>query len=496
MGSDTKWLRERIKDEPVGAGLVAVAAISVFGLLAVFVRRLSYPYELEWMEGGVVTHIRVILAGEPLYREPSVAFTPFIYPPLYYYVSALVSKIVGVGLFAPRLVSTLSTVGSMALVARLVRGEGTGWLAPCAAVALFGAGFSLSGFFMDLARVDSLLVLLLLSGVSVLRQGKTKPTAVLAGVLFTLAFFTKQTALLLSGAALAGYFLANRQRAVIAGVTFAVTTGIAVVLFDRATNHWFSYYVLELPRTHGMRWKQSWDFFFDVTWRPMPFALLFAAAGFVGKVVKDRGAWMYAALGVATWAAAYSSLLHEDGFANVLMPWITTLALLAGFGVEAVARTPTLAWRSLGFGAVVVQLLALTVPPARVLPTALDRQAGARMIERLRVEKGPVLILGSGYGPMAGHPEINTHTMGVFDVLKVPNTPPRAKLLEELSAIGASRKYPTIVTDPSFALLPADVMDGIRRNYREGTALFDTPGGTWPRTGYGARPDKVWRLRE
>jgi hypothetical protein len=79
----SKWLpaAERL-------GLVAVTVLIVLlslGPLVTFtsvaLRRLPYPYELEWMEGGIVTHVRVVLAGEPLYSAPSLDFTPFIYAP-------------------------------------------------------------------------------------------------------------------------------------------------------------------------------------------------------------------------------------------------------------------------------------------------------------------------------------------------------------------------------------------------------------------------------
>ncbi|MBL8716184.1 MAG: hypothetical protein JNL79_09325, partial [Myxococcales bacterium] len=63
-----------------------------FLVLYVFValRRLVYPFDLEWMEGGMVDQVRWILAGHKLYVKPSIDFVPFIYNPLYFYVSALV----------------------------------------------------------------------------------------------------------------------------------------------------------------------------------------------------------------------------------------------------------------------------------------------------------------------------------------------------------------------------------------------------------------------
>ena len=56
----------------------------VFAVLArVFLARLSYPLDLEWMEGGVLTHALRLSRGQPLYAEPSVDFVSFLYTPLY-----------------------------------------------------------------------------------------------------------------------------------------------------------------------------------------------------------------------------------------------------------------------------------------------------------------------------------------------------------------------------------------------------------------------------
>ena len=88
-------------------GIAAAAAVVVlFQFVEVVLARISYPFDLEWMESGIIAHVRRIAAGRPLYAEPSLEFTAFIYPPFYYYVSALVSSVVGLGHFAVFLVAT------------------------------------------------------------------------------------------------------------------------------------------------------------------------------------------------------------------------------------------------------------------------------------------------------------------------------------------------------------------------------------------------------
>ena len=74
---------------------IALAAW-IFGALGrVFALRLGYPLDLEWMEGGVLTHALRLSKGQPLYAEPSVDFVSFLYTPLYPAVLAALSKVFG-----------------------------------------------------------------------------------------------------------------------------------------------------------------------------------------------------------------------------------------------------------------------------------------------------------------------------------------------------------------------------------------------------------------
>src|SRR5262245_11397892 len=86
--------------------LVAFAgAVAILFTGYVTFKRARFPYDLEWMEGGALVHVARILEGSPLYVPPSLEFTPYIYTPLYWYVSAGFAKVMGLSLFTLRLVS-------------------------------------------------------------------------------------------------------------------------------------------------------------------------------------------------------------------------------------------------------------------------------------------------------------------------------------------------------------------------------------------------------
>ena len=62
---------------------LALAAWFVALLVYVFARRFVYPYDLEWMEGGMLAHALRLADGQPLYAPPSVDFIPYLYTPGY-----------------------------------------------------------------------------------------------------------------------------------------------------------------------------------------------------------------------------------------------------------------------------------------------------------------------------------------------------------------------------------------------------------------------------
>ena len=88
----------------VVAAIAAVVAVVV--VTAVMLRRVGHPYELEWLEGGSVEHVRRVLHGRSLYPAPSVDFVSYPYPPLYWWASAGAASVLGVGFLPLRLVSS------------------------------------------------------------------------------------------------------------------------------------------------------------------------------------------------------------------------------------------------------------------------------------------------------------------------------------------------------------------------------------------------------
>ncbi|HEY5933316.1 MAG TPA: hypothetical protein VIU61_01700, partial [Kofleriaceae bacterium] len=88
--------------------VIAAPAIYQLGLLVTAISgRFAYPYDLEWMEGGLLHHAQRISDGNGIYVVPSVDFIPYLYTPLY---PTLVA-VFGVSYQVGRAISVLALAG-------------------------------------------------------------------------------------------------------------------------------------------------------------------------------------------------------------------------------------------------------------------------------------------------------------------------------------------------------------------------------------------------
>ena len=100
----------------------------IVGLLAYTVAgRLLFPYDLEWMEGGLLIHAWRVLHGQALYVYPTSDFIPFIYPPLYHWLTAAVGGVFGFGYAPARAISIVGSVLAAVGATVAARQEGARW---------------------------------------------------------------------------------------------------------------------------------------------------------------------------------------------------------------------------------------------------------------------------------------------------------------------------------------------------------------------------------
>ena len=229
-------------------GLVATLFLLLWAALAPL--RVAYPFELEWMEGGMLDHIERVRSGKPLYTPPSLEFGSYPYTPLFPWVGAAFAEVLGPGFASARLVSILSTVVVLVLLARLARAQASGrdlGLAALLSAGLYAAGNDFTGGWFDLARIDAVAYACGLGAFAVARSAAPAPRAIAAAAaLAVLGCLGKQSLLALGTSVAASFYLRSwRQAAAYLAVFGALLVGTVWALEVR-TDHWFRFWTFDI----------------------------------------------------------------------------------------------------------------------------------------------------------------------------------------------------------------------------------------------------------
>ncbi|MCI0437841.1 MAG: glycosyltransferase family 39 protein, partial [Chloroflexi bacterium] len=319
---------------------VAVAVAFILAYVATALLRIGHPFELEWMEGGSVDHVRRALDAERLYVAPSLDFTPFIYPPLYYYVAAAFSTVMGAGFEALRLVSFLSSLGSFLLIFLIIKHETNSKAAAILGAGLFAATYQLGGTWFDIARVDSLHLLLMLGGIYTLRFHRSERAYLLAGLLIALSYFTKQSAMSVMLPLIAYALITDWQKAVYFMGSLGVVAVGGTFLLDALHDGWFSFYIFDLPQQHTIVPHFYLAFWTEDLLKPLPIAIVMAALYLFSQGAKpDKSRFLfYGLLTVGIVGGAWYSRLHSGGWFNVLIPMYALISILFGLAAHSAVQ--------------------------------------------------------------------------------------------------------------------------------------------------------------
>jgi hypothetical protein len=470
-----------------------MAAAYMMMYLCVAILRLRYPFELEWLEGATLDHVRRVLTDAPLYAGPSLDFIAFTYPPLYYYLAALGLRIGGSGFVAMRVVSIAASGGSFVLIYMLVRAE-SGHRIAFVSAGLFVATYSLSGAWLDLGRVDSLyLCLALATGVALVRASSPLHFAG-AGLLTALALLTKQT-ILITLIFVAPYLLVRHPRGFLDFVAAAAAAGGGVELYlDRRSGGWFRYYVYELPRMRlaiSSRAARLWTFAWNDMLRPLAPILAGTLAAFslrrrdpIDTVALDR----QMRIGLFTAGMILSSAagrLEGGAWTNALLPAYAAVAVVFGLAAGWFRGGSLLAPI-----AAVLQFLMLAYDPRTLVPTSRDAAAGRAIVERIPQLPDGVLVLDHGYlAEMAGKRSF-AHGWAMTDVLWADRAGAGRALESDVRRAIAARRFPALVLDATPHWFASD----FAAHYVRTDELPD-PGAFLPVSGSRRRPEAVYLPR-
>jgi hypothetical protein len=212
--------------------------------------------------------------------------------------------------------------------------------------------------------------------------------------------------------------------------------------YHTSSSGWFDYYVLRIPRAHGILWALAPDVAsHDVLGVVLVVATL-AMTVVAARAVQARGdakTIVFGAMLFAGFAAAVSSRLHIGGWINVLQPWTTFASIaLAVFASRLESRAPIFA---IGAGAsIVLQCALFGYDPRLFVPRSGMANATARFHARVHEleERGEVLLVSQGHVTRQRHFQMS----GLADVVRVDGHSPA-----DLVAALRTRTYAAVLDD-------------------------------------------------
>lgn len=501
--------------------LAALPALWQLGLLLYAVSaRVAYPYDLEWMEGGMLTHADRLAAGKPLYAAPSIDFIPYLYTPLYPAVLAGLGQVFGLSYGLGRAVSIVSLLGLVALMVRTIRREAdSADRVPAAAGAALAAGLLaatypwLEGWY-DLVRGDTLFLTMVVGGLMLVRGAARSGArgghghAAVAALLLGSSFLCKQTGVLyvaLGGALL----LFRRWRLLPVYVAVSGLVGLgSTALFNHASAGWFWTYIYEIHQAHDFSTDRFYKSFSNILWKFPAMTMVIALALLaVAAAALVRRALPRSAAGVLMWSPVFavSCLVGALGWGtqwahfNAYMPAMATGALACGAALPALAGALAMlvpgrgSWLSRALPAAVALVLAMQLAmahwnPRRFIPTDRDRAAGDALIDRLRGlraggDSDIYVPFHPWYARLAGQEQTYTHRMGILDV-----TYGGKWHVEGLHEALSQARFAAVVLDNR---PPGSELPGLRQGYRLDDKL---PATLAPRLYTGAKvvPASIW----
>lgn len=452
--------------------------------------RLRYPYDIEWMEGGMLVHALRAREGLGLYVPPSADFIPYIYPPLYPWLLGALgepSYLLGRGL------SLVGTALAAAAAVFAARREGAPWGLALGAAGLFLSTYDESGTFMDLVRADALAVGFAAWALALARVGSAG-AVIASGALLVAAWLTKHN-LALFGLPIALWLwrVHGLRRA---GQFVAASVAPALLItgaLQWASDGYFLTYLLGVPGSHPLVGERA----VKALTQELPLCLRWtngamvalAAAGPFTRRLGAGAAWWAGVVAVAVGACVLMRA-HHGGYINVLMPghWVLAAAGAGALGA-AVQRSGAHPLAVAAAGA----LLALQIQQGawttdtRYRPTPKDVEAGDRVIAAIAAVEGEVFAPQFPWYPVLAGKAPSLPLISLWDI-----DHKRGPLYQSPSVLELAfreQRWAAVLVGSK------ELRHGIKQYYEPGPRL-SLPGGAFnTRSGWQVKPKELWLPR-
>jgi hypothetical protein len=437
-----------------GAILVMSALLAVVGAALLF--RSGLTYQINYNEGWNSYFTARVLEGLPLYPERSTHLINN-YPPLSFYMVAILSKLTGNVLVAGRIAAWFGYVGCAALIGLIARRLGTD-----SAGAAFGALFFATllavrcdlyvGMFDPQLPAQAIMLAALLT----LLQGSTGATMAAAGLLVA-GGFMKHSLIGLPIAITVWLLLYRRRQLVswILGATVFAVAGLAICVAAFGSEFLAG---LTMPRRlswpDGARKVFKWLF-------PLHAACLLA---FLPSLLGGaEAAFIAIYLTVSLITGLLGAALMATNY-NMVFELLVGVSLGIGLLAGRSSRNPPRGWVALAAVASLVLTAgelatAETANPRTWVSMQTKRDAEARrVVAALRATAGPALCGTLLYCFQAGKPFI-------WDPLNYGQFPGENQAFLQLEI--AERRFGTVQIDLANSYFTAETEAAILANYRE-----------------------------
>ncbi len=491
--------------------VLAIPALYQLLLLCIAVGgRAAYPYDLEWMEGGMLHHALRFQQGHGIYHEPSIEFIPYLYTPLYPAMLALFGEVFGLTYTLGRVMSILSLVGISVIGVISICSPRSrhpsllpAMVGAILALGLFAAAYPFMEGWYDLVRADALFLFLVSAGlVAALHwsdqgsgwQGRGRVAAV--GAILAFAFFTKQTGIfyvLLGGAIV----LVKAWRRLPTYIAAAGVVGLGGSgLMNLSSGGWFWTYIRKIHSAHDFNMDRFWKSYGNILWHFRALTVVVVvtlivvgytwlrkpAPGARRELPRQTHSFLLwtSAFAVSTIAGAIGWGTEFAHF-NAYMPAFLHGALAAGAAIPALAACSAILWgtrphaplvphASAGLAALSLALTCWhwTWTPAQFVPTQADAAAGDRLIKRIKGLDGDVWMPSHPWYLVLAGKQPHVHRMGIKDVTWRQN-----RTVVGLDDSLAKHRFSSLVFDNRDLFLE---LPQIRAHYRPALKLPGTNG--------------------
>jgi hypothetical protein len=444
---------------PILRYLLLIIALAYFMVyLWIAYNRIRFPFELSWIEGGMVDQVQRITSGKPVYVAPSINFVPFLYTPLYFYISALVSSLFGGGLFPLRMVSFTASLASLAAILMIVRDETKNWWAALLSVSLFTATYRLSGSWLDVARVDSLFLAFWLWLIFLIRTKKTYLNGLFASILTACAFLTKQTAIFACLPIIAYLFRWYWKYALTILTVAMMIIGITTLVMNQASNGWYTYYVFRLL-LQQKEWLPLKTIIITTIYYygRLLLAILIGGYFMVIRSKKDQYLFfLWLSILISAMATTFMTGIKVGADVNAYIPIYAIISILFGLGLNELLKRknqlPTSPLKSLEvviLFACFSQFFSLHSNPHYLVPTDSDLRAWNGLVKLISEVDGEVYIPDHGYISSLAGKNSYAHTSAIWDVVRRNNQSLGKELLMESLNYSIRHQYfDMIILDP------------------------------------------------